>query len=248
MRRVAPAAALAAVLIAAGCATTRPGAGRLPPREAEPGCVARAVRAPGPAQGQPASGRAAFEFWVEPDGSPGPIQAATWEEGLGLEGQTELANQVARAVARCGWAPATVDGRPVRALVRLPLRIAPSEDAEPEAAGQASTRVAIRPPREEVPGCVPRALPLPTGTASEAAAAGTFLVTVEADGSMGAVALAGRPDVGPETRRALVEAVAGAAAGCRFLPGTVDGQPARTFWLVEVRFTGPASPPAGPSP
>lgn len=250
MRRAARAAALGGALVAAGCATARPGGSRLsiPPREAEPGCVARGVRVAGPPEAQPLSGRAAFDFWVEADGSPGPIEAASWQEGLGLEPRAELANQVARAVARCRWLPGAVEGRPVRALVRLPLRLTPSAEVGPETTRAASARETIRPAREAVPGCVPRALPLPAGIPSGPLSRATFLVTVEADGSSGSVALVSRPDLDPEPRRALVEAVAGAAGGCRFQPGTVDGQPARTFWLVEVQLTGPAAPPAGPSP
>ena len=162
---------------------------------------------------------------------------------------------------RAGW-PSTVPGwkrhpaaAPATASTRARLgsgsrsgRLTSATDPLEPSASTVTRKVARESGPDGMPAGRGSARGTQPGTASEAAAAGTFLVTVEADGSMGAVALAGRPDVGPETRRALVEAVAAAAAGCRFLPGTVDGQPARTFWLVEVQLTGPASPPAGPSP
>lgn len=249
MRRAARAAALAGALMAAGCATTRPGGSRLssPPGEVEPGCVARGVRVVAAAAAPAVSGRAVFDFWVEPDGSPGPIESVISAEGLGLEGDVEVTNEVARAVARCRWIPATKQGRPVRALVRLPLRFAPSSEAAAEVASGTVAHEEIRPPREEVAGCVPRALPLPASS-SPGASKASFLVRVEADGSQGAVTSIGLADLDAQRRRALIDEVAAAAARCRFLPGTVNGEPARTFWLLEVRFTGPAPPPAGPSP
>ncbi|HEU4382003.1 MAG TPA: hypothetical protein VFR85_00770 [Anaeromyxobacteraceae bacterium] len=198
-----------------------------------------------PATGQAVAGRAVFEFWVEPDGSPGPMESVI-SEGLGLEGDVEAANEVARAIARCRWIPAAEQGRPVRALVRLPLRFAPA----PEAGAEVATPVAheeIRPPREEVAGCVPRTLHFPA-SAPPGAAKASFLVRVEADGSVGPVTSIGLADLGAERRRALVDEVAAAAARCRFLPGTVNGAPARTFWLVEVRFTAPAPAPAASPP
>ncbi|HEY6105771.1 MAG TPA: hypothetical protein VIV59_07310 [Anaeromyxobacteraceae bacterium] len=182
------------------------------------------------------SGRATFDFWVSADGSPGPIEAVTWDEGPGLEGNLDLANRVERAVARCRWVPGTESGAPARVLVRLPLRFTPSSEAGPGAAPGSGAPEAIRPPREVVPGCVARTLPLPPGISG--VAEGAFLVRVEADGSTGSVAMAGRAD--PEARRALSEAVAAAVARCQLAPGTVNGQPARTFWLVEVRFAGSA--------
>ncbi len=242
MRRAALAAAVAGGFVAAGCAAARPGGGRPagPPREAEPDCVARSVRAPAPVEGRPVSGLAIFEFWVEADGTPGPIEAVTWLEGHAFQGDMALANEVARAVLRCRWLPGTAGGRPARALVRMPLRFVPSPEASPGVAGRPGAREEILLPREAVPGCVPRALPLPSGLSAGAASEATFLVRVEADGSAGPVALVGGADLGAERRRALVEAVAAGVARCRFVPGTVNGEPTRTFWLVEVTFTAPA--------
>lgn len=242
MPRAAHAAALAGALIAAGCASARPGADRPSgaPREAEPDCVARRLRGASPLEGRPVSGRAVFEFWLEADGSPGPVEAVTWLEGTGLEGDAALANEVARAISRCRWVPRTVEGRPARVLVGVPLRFAPSAGPEPEGAGPPAAREEILPPREAIAGCVPRVLPLPPGSEGGAVSQATFLVRVEADGSTGPVAAVGRAGLDPERRRALVEAVAAPAARCRFAPGTVNGRPARAFWLVEVRFTGPA--------
>lgn len=242
MRRAALAAAVAGGLVAAGCAAARPGESRPAslPREAEPDCVARSVRVAAPVEGRPVSGRAIFEFWLEADGTPGPIEAVTWVEGHAFQGDMALANEVARAVARCGWIPATAGGKPARALVRMPLRFVPSPEAGPGVAGEPSAHEEIALPREAVPGCVPRALPLPSGLSTGTTSKATFLVRVEADGSAGPVAAIGGADLDPERRRAMVQAVAAEVAGCRFAPGTVNGEPARTFWLVEVAFTAPA--------
>lgn len=239
MRRAALAAAVAGGLVAAGCAAVRPGGTRpaSPPREAEPDCVARSVRVPPPFEGRPVSGRAIFEFWVEADGTPGPIETVTWVEGHAFRADMPLANEVARAISRCSWIPAVAGGKPARALVRMPLRFVPSPEAGP---GEPSVREEMLLPREAVPGCVPRALPLPSGLPAGVTPKATFLVRVEADGSAGPVAVIGGGDLDAERRRALVEAVAAAVARCQFAPGTVNGQPARTFWLVEVAFTAPA--------
>ena len=240
MRRAARAAAVAGGLVVAGCAVARPGGARPAPREAEPDCVARSVRAPAPVEGLPVSGRAIFEFWVEADGTPGPIETVTWVEGHAFQGDMALANEVARAISRCGWIPGTSGGKPTRALVRMPLRFVPSPEARPGVAGEPSAHEEILLPREAVSGCVPRALPLPSGLSAGATPKATFLVRVEADGSAGPVTVIGGADLDAERHRALVEAVAAAVARCRFAPGTVNGEPARTFWLVEVTFTAPA--------
>ncbi len=211
--------------------------------------MARGVRIAAPASGPPIAGRATFEFWVELDGSPGPVEAVSRIEGAGLEGDVALTNEVARAISRCRWIPGTERGKPARALVSLPLRFAPSPEAAPAVATGPGAREEIRPPREMVAGCVPRALSLPAPATRGAVRRASFLVRIEPDGSQGAVAAIGLPDLDAEARRALADEVAAAAGGCRFAPGTVNGQPARTFWLVEVEFTAPASPPpAGPRP
>lgn len=240
MRMAAHAAAVAGALAAAGCVVTRPGGSRLSgaPREVEPGCVARGLRVAAPSEGPPASGRATFAFWVEADGSTGPIEAVNWSEGLALEGDTAFTNQVARAIARCRWVPAAVEGRPARALVSLPLRFSPSAEPE-EAAGGPGAPEEIRPPQEAVAGCVPRTLPLPSGVSAGGISKATFLLQVEPDGSQRSVTAIGAADLDADRRRGLVQEVAAAAARCRFVPGTVDGKPSRTFWLVEVRFTAP---------
>lgn len=242
MQRAALAAAVAGGLVVAGCAGARPGGARpaTPPREAEPDCVGRSVRVPAPVEGGPVSGRAIFEFWVEADGTPGPIETVTWVEGHASQADMALANQVARAISRCRWIPGVAGGKPARALVRMPLRFVPSPKAGPGIAGESSAREEMLLPREAVPGCVPRALPLPSALPAGVTPKATFLVRVEADGSAGPITVIGGGDLDTERRRALVEAVAAAVARCRFAPGTVNGEPARTFWLVEVAFTAPA--------
>lgn len=240
-------AAAVGILLAAGCAATRPGGGRpfqdvRPPAEAEPDCVARTVNAHAPVGDHPVSARATFEFWLEADGSPGPVERVSWVEGLDVEGELELTNEVARAIARCAWIPRSVGGRPVRALVVVPIRFAASSEAEPERASAPATREEIRPAREAVPGCVSRTLPLPAGVTAGVISSALFLVRVEADGSKGAVtmmsAVVGLDDL---QRRALADEVVAALGKCSFAPGTVNGEPARTFWIAEVRFAGPGS-------
>lgn len=233
--------AAAGVLLAAGCGAMRPAGGGpsggiRPPVEAEPGCVARATRVPPPAEGQALPTRGWFEFWVEPDGAPEPVEVVSW---LGVEGDLALTNEVARAIAGCAWVPGTVGGRPARVRVVLPLRFATPDEAGPGQPDAPASREEIRPPREAVPGCVPRTLPLPAGVAAGAVSRATFLVQVGADGSKGAVTMISRAaGLDDAQRRALADGVAAALQKCDLAPGTVNGAPARAFWIAEVRFAG----------
>jgi hypothetical protein len=234
--------AAAGILLAAGCAATRPAGGPPskgvhPPVEAEAGCVARAVPMPAPVEGRPLPSRGTFEFWVGPDGVPGPVDVVSW---VGAEGDLALTNQVARAIARCGWIAGTVDGRPARVRVALPLHFAAPDEAEPVQTGAPVAREEIRPPHESVPGCVSRILPLPAGVLAGAVSRASFLVQVGADGSKGAVTMIGRPvGLDDAQRRALADAVAVALQKCELAPGTVNGTPAPTSWIAEVRFVAP---------
>ena len=229
--------AVAGILLAAGCAAMRPAGGRpaiRPPVEAEPGCVARAVRVPPPAEGQSLPERGVFEFWVEPDGTPDPVDAVAWP---GAEGDLALINAVARAIARCAWVPGTEDGRPARVRVALPLRFAAPDEAAGAPPGLPAYREEIRPPHEVVEGCLSRTLPLPGGMDAGAISRATFLVQVGADGSKGAVTMISRaPGLDDAQRRELADQVAAALQKCNLAPGTVNGTPAPTFWIAEVRF------------
>ncbi len=232
----------AAILFAAGCAATRPvggppSKGVHPPVEAERGCVARNVPVPTPVEDRPLPSRGTFEFWVGPDGVPGPVDVVSW---LDVEGDLALVNQVARAIARCAWIAGTVDGRPARVRVALPLHFAAPDEAEQSQTGAPAALEEIRPPHESVPGCVSRTLPLPAGVAAGAVPRASFLVQVGADGSKGAVTMISRPPgLDGAQRRALADEVAAALQKCELAPGTVNGTPAPASWIAEVRFVVP---------
>jgi hypothetical protein len=235
--------AAAGLVLGAGCAATRPAGGppsrsTRPPALAEPGCVARAVLVPTPVEGRPLPTRGTFEFSVGPDGAPGPVEVVSW---LDAEGDLALTNQVAWAIARCAWIAGTVDGRPARARVALPLRFAAPDEAGPGQGNAPAAREEILPPHESVPGCVSRTLPLPAGVAAGAVSRASFLVPVGADGSRGPVTMISRPaGLDEAQRRALADEVTAALQGCELAPGTVNGTPAPTSWIAEVRFVAPA--------
>lgn len=233
-------AAVVGLVAAVACATAPRAPPRvvLPPRPADPDCVARAVLVPPSIAARGGSFRTAVEFWVEPDGSAEVVEAPSWVAGLGVEENQALANEVAAAVARCAWLPGTVDGVPARTRAALPLRFAADEPAEP-APGPTPVVAAtgVRPAREVEAGCVERAVRLLAagGPRLEAVVA----VAVEGEGGRGPVRLVRRaPGLDEAQAQEIAVWVAKALEICPLVPGTVGGRPARTLWMSEIR-TGP---------
>jgi len=230
-------AALAGAVFVSACATAPLVPQRVvrPARPTDPGCVARAVRVPPSVAARGLSFKMTVEFWVEADGSVEAVESATWVGGLDLEENQTLANELVAAVDLCAWLPATVDGVPTRARAALPLRFSGVEQAEPVAQPAQGASGGVRPAGEADAGCIDRAVRL-------LAAPGPGLsvvvaVAVEGDGTLGPVRIVSRPsDLDDARAQALAGWVATAVMeGCRFVPGTIGGRPARTIWMSAVR-------------
>jgi len=229
-------ASLAGVVLVSACATAPLGPQRVarPARPADPSCVARAVRVPPSVAARGVSFRMTVEFWVEANGSVEVVESASWVGDLGVEENRALANELLAAVSRCAWLPATVDGVPTRARAALPLRFSGVEQAEPAAESAPVAAGGVRPAEEADAGCIDRAV-------SRLAAPGPGLsvvvaVAVEGDGTWGPVRIVSRPaDLDDARAQALAGWVATALEGCRLVPGTIGGRPARTIWMSEIR-------------